>query len=51
MTFQEAKKAAKKNPGCTYYHDAGNNNQGRVHFCNFRKRLICEVTRDGKIWF
>ena len=51
MTFQEAKKLAKKNKGCTYYYDAGNNCKGRVEWCGFRNRLICRVSNDGIIWF
>ena len=51
MTFQEAKKLAKKNKGCTYYYDAGNNCKGRVEWCNFRNKLICKVSNDGVIWF
>jgi hypothetical protein len=51
MTYQQAKVEAKKNPGRTYYYDAGNGNQGRAEYCSFRNRVICQVSRDGVVWF
>lgn len=51
LTYRQACNMAKKNKGVTFEHDAGEGKFGRVYFCIWRNRLICEVSNDGKIWF
>lgn len=48
MTYQQAKKAAKANPGILYTGDAGNGCVFEVYFCVKRGRVISTcVTPNG----